>query len=135
MEISNPFNRFYHGVVLNQVLNAKDHHGSPITWIQFREWVDTKSGGALRFDKFIDYSDLNDLKQIFKLMNLNYPIDKEDKASTTKISSKDLSDHIGWVLKIMGENGIELDFVHEQWERVLEQAGIEKVPSIDVKEK
>lgn len=126
MSISSNFNRFYHGVVLSQVLNAKDFKGRPVRDIQFREWKDTSTGSALTFYKDEDYYDLDDLKEIFKLMNLNYPIDGDSKESTTTISSKDLSYHIDWVLKIMGENGIELAFIREEWERLLMSAGIEK---------
>ncbi len=122
MEISSPFNRFYHGVILKQVLEAKDFNGRAITNIQFRAWKDTSTGGALSFDKYVDYEDIEDLKEIFKYLNLNYPIDKEAKSSTTKINSKDLSDHIEWVFKIMGENGIELELIRLEWERILKEA-------------
>jgi len=126
MKISSQFNRFYFGVVLTQVLNAKDDLKRPIREIQFREWQDTSHGGALTFYKYEDYRDVEDLKEIFKLMNLDYPIMGDSKTSTIEVTSKELSRHIEWVIKIMGENGIELDFIREQWDRLLEQAGIEK---------
>jgi len=69
---------------------------------------------------------MDELKQIFKLMNLYYPIEEDGKVSTCDITSKELSRHIEFVLKIMGENGVLLPFIEEGWQRLLEQAGIEK---------
>jgi len=117
--ISSSFGRFYHGVVLKQALDAARQ-------IYFREWKDNNTGGCLTFYKYEDYYDLEDLKNIFKLMNLNYPLDADGKTSTTEITSKELSLHIEWVLKIMGENGIELDFIREEWDRILLNANIRK---------
>lgn len=126
LQISSQFNRFYHGVVLNQVLNAKDDLGRPVNSIQFRDWKDTNTGGALTFYKHEDYYDIDDLKEIFKVMNLDYPIESDGKVSTKEITQRELSRHIEWVLKIMGENFIELDFVREEWDRILKSAGIER---------
>lgn len=119
MTISNRFNRFYHSAVLKDAFDQARE-------LQFREWKDADTGGALTFYKNEDYYDIDDLKQIFKLMNINYPIDDESKVGTANITSKELSDHIEWVIKIMGQNGIELEFIREEWERTLREAGIER---------
>jgi hypothetical protein len=73
-----------------------------------------------------DYEDMDDLKQIFKLMNLDYEVDGNKKLSTTKIDNKKLCRHIEWITKILNENGIEFNHDIEKWERLLNEAGIEK---------
>jgi len=119
VEISGAFNRYLHGVVLNQCFTNSRQ-------ISFREWLDTNTGGCLIFYRGEDYDTMDELKQIFKLMNLYYPIEEDGKVSTCDITSKELSRHIEFVLKIMGENGVLLPFIEEGWQRLLEQAGIEK---------
>lgn len=119
MNISNPYNRFYHGVLLKQAFDNSRQ-------ISFREWKDTNTGGCLIFYKGEDYDTMDELKQIFKLMNLDYPIDEDAKTSTRDIDSKELVRHIEWAVKILGENGVLLPFIEEQWERILQDAGIEK---------
>ena len=116
-KISSPFNRFYHAL-LNEAYNKARQ-------ISFREWKDTDTGGCLIFYKHEDYEDMDDLKQIFKLMNLNYEIDGDKKLSTTKIENKKLCDHIEWITKILNENGLEFDHDIEKWERLKLEAGIQ----------
>ncbi len=119
MTISQHYNKFYHGVVLKDAFNQARQ-------ISFREWKDTDTGGNLIFYKNEDYYDLDDLKQLFKLMNLNYPIEEDSKVSTNEITSKELHDHIEWAIKILGENGIELQFISDEWDRLLKENGIDK---------
>ncbi len=66
---------------------------------------------------------MDDLKQIFKLMNLNYVVDGDKKLSTTKVDNKMLCLHIEWITKILNENGLELDADIEKWERIKREAG------------
>jgi len=66
---------------------------------------------------------MDDLKQIFKLMNLNYAVDGDKKLSTNKIENKELCRHIEWITKILNENAIEFDHDIEKWERLKQQAG------------
>jgi len=119
MTISNQFNKYLHGAVLKQVFDNSRQ-------VSFREWLDTNTGGCLIFYKGEDYDTMDELKQLFKLMNLDYPIEEDGKVSTRDITSKELSRHIEFVLKIIGENGVLLPFIEDEWQRLLEQAGIEK---------
>ena len=119
MNISQRFNRYLHGVVLDQCFRHSRQ-------VSFREWKDTGTGGCLIFYRDEDYEDMNELKQLFKLMNLDYPIEEDGKVSTRDITSKEMTRHIEFVLKIMAENGTLLPVVEEEWQRLLEQAGIEK---------
>ena len=114
-EISSRFNRFYHSLLNEAYQKARQ--------ISFREWKDTNTGGCLIFYKHEDYEDMDDLKQIFKLMNLNYVVDGDKKLSTTKIDNKSLCLHIEWITKILNENGIEFDADIEKWERLKKDAG------------
>jgi len=114
-QISSNYNRFYHGIVLNDAFTKARQ-------LSFREWEDTNTGTCLIFYKNEDYYDMDDLKQLFKLMNLNYPIEQEGKTSTSNITTKELGEHIEWVIKVMGENGIELDFIREEWDRLMKEA-------------
>ena len=117
MKISTQYNRFLHGVVLKQAYNQADE-------IMFSQWQDTDTGGILTFRKGLDYSDLDDLKQIFKLLNIHYPIDGDIKLSTTKADSVTIMRQIDFVIRTMGENSIPLQFVEDEWKLLLAQAGI-----------
>lgn len=115
-KISSPFNRFYHAL-LNEAYNkARD--------ISFRQWKDNRTGGALRFFRGEDYDSMDELKQIFKLMNINYKVDGDKKLSTSDIENKALCDHIEWITKILNENGIQFNHDIEEWERLKQNAGI-----------
>ncbi len=117
MTISQQFNKFYHSAVLKDAFDKARQ-------ISFREWKDTSTGGNLIFYKHEDYDCLDELKQLFKLMNLNYPIEDDGKVSTREITSKELHDHIEFTIRILGENGIELEFIREAWDRLKQNAGI-----------
>ena len=67
---------------------------------------------------------MDDLKQIFKLMNLNYVVDGDKKLSTTKVDNKMLCSHLEWITKILNENSIEFDHDIKKWNRIKEEAGI-----------
>ena len=117
MEISIQYNRFYHGIALKQAFEAVDY-------IYFADWKDTNTGGVLKFDKWVDYHDIDDLKQLFKLMNISYPVDGDKKLSTTKADPTLIMRHIDFVIRTMGQNSIELQFVKDEWELLKRQAGI-----------
>jgi hypothetical protein len=119
MNITSQYNRFYHGVLLKQAFDAASD-------IQFREWKDTRTGTAFTVRKFEDYEDMDDLKQLFKLFDLDYPAEEDGKTSTRNISSKALHDHIEWVILILGQNGVSLRYIEEEWDRLLEKAGVIK---------
>ena len=118
MTISPKFNGFLHAILTEANDKARQ--------ISFREWKDTGTGGCLIFYRGDDYSDMDELKQLFKLMNLDYPLTEDGKAkvSTRDITNKELCRHIIWVTKILNENGIEFDHDIEEWKRILEDAGV-----------
>jgi len=121
MNISVQFNRFYHSRILTDLFRR-------CGVLVFRDWIDTNTGRSLEFFKGEDFHDVDDLKQLLKLMNINYSVDEteEKKISTSEIDSKALTQHIEWVLRIAGENGIELPLVTEEWEHLLNDSGIRK---------
>ena len=114
--ITTNFNRFYHAILNEAFKKARQ--------ISFRQWKCDQTGGNLIFYKHEDYSDMDELKQIMKLMNINYVVDGDKKLSTAKINSKDLCTHIVWITKILNENGIEFDHDREEYELIKLKAGI-----------
>jgi hypothetical protein len=112
MDIGVQFNKFYHSRVLN------DLHRKANTLL-FRHLYDTRTNGAFKITKYEDWNDLDDLKQLLKLMNLDYPISEDEKESTKSISVENLLQHIEFVFYISGYNGIELDVIREEWELLL----------------
>ena len=114
MTISSEFNRKYHALLNEAFMKSRK--------ISFREWLDTNTGTCLIFWRDEDYTDMDELKQIMKLMNIDYSVDGEDKLSTTKVDNHQLMRHIDWIRKILNENGIEFDEDIEEWERLKQQA-------------
>ena len=118
MKISSPFNRKYHALLNEAFTKARK--------ISFRQWLDTNTGTCLIFWRGEEYSDMDELKQIFKLMNIDYLADGEEKLSTVKVDNFQLTKHIDFIRKILNENGIEFEEDIEEWERILQDAGITK---------
>ena len=127
MNISNPFNGFYHAILTEAYNKARS--------ISFREWKSDQGNGCLIFHRGEDYdcvalpSDVpfeldSSLKTIFKSMNLDYPVDQDKKTSTTKVDNKQLCRHIVFITKILNENGITFNHDDEEWERIKLEAGI-----------
>lgn len=115
MNISAQFNKFYHSAVLTELFSKANS-------LKFKEWVDIETKQVLTFIRGEHYSEMEELKQILKNMNLDYEVDIDKKLSTTKICSKALSQHIDWVIQLAAENNIEFGFVEDEWQRLLEQA-------------
>ncbi len=113
MEISPPFNKFYHAILKEAFNKARS--------ISFREWKDTNTGTCLIFWKNEDYDAMDELKQIFKLMNIDLPVDGDYKLSTTKTDNKQLCRHIVFITKILNENGITFAHDDAEWERILKE--------------
>lgn len=113
MDISVRFNRFYHSV-LNDLYRKSQS-------LQVRDLIDTRTGGAFRIWKHEDYNCVDDLKQLLKILNLNYAVDeeKDKKVSTKDVDNKELLNHIEWMVKVSHWNSIELDFVHQEWEYLI----------------
>ncbi len=118
MEITTRFNRFYHSAVLTDLFKKSNK-------LVFRHLKDTRTNGAFTVDKYIDYDDMDDLKQLLKLLNLDYSVseDLEGKVSTKDIDTKALIDHIEFVIQVGIHNGIELNFVAEEFDRMIKQYG------------
>lgn len=114
--ISSKFNRFYHGAVLNDLYKKSNK-------LQFRNLIDTRTGGAFSIQKHEDFSDLNDLKQLLKLLNLDYAVkeDEDGKISTKDIDNKALIQHIEFCIQVGIWSGIELNFVKEEWDRLINE--------------
>ncbi len=66
--------------------------------------------------------------QFLKLVNPNYPKDETGLTplSTTKLDSKTMTEHIHWIERWAGLNGIELQYIRDEWDRLLIDNGIEK---------
>jgi len=106
MKISTAYNRFLHGAVFNEIMK--------VDYLRIRIGNITR---ILPIKKNMDY-----LKFWLKVFNLDYPIgDNGVKYSTRWIDTKQTAQHIEWCIKIMGENGHELPFVREEWERLVNQ--------------
>ncbi len=114
MEIGNQFNRFYHKCVLADLYKKSRS-------LVFRHLKDTRTNGAFTIYKGEDYSNVDELKQLLKLMNLDYAVteDENGKVSTKDIDNKALLDHIEWCIKVGSDNGLTLDFVEAEFQRML----------------
>ena len=112
--VSLQFNKFYHKCVLSDLYKKANS-------LQLRSLIDTRTGGAFRVYKYEDYTCLDELKQLLKILNVNYAVDeeKDEKISTKDIEVKPLLEHIEWVIKVGVQNSIELDFVSAEWDRLI----------------
>ena len=115
MRISRQHNNFYH-LVIKQAFEAGGH-------LVFKELLDTRTGKPFLLEKNIDYFDLDDLKQIFKAVNFDYPIDDDgEKVSTKEITDKELVQHLEFIYKTLGENGYLIPIIEEEWQRLMNSA-------------
>ena len=110
------FSGFYHAILTEAYEKARS--------ISFREWKSDQGNGCLIFYCGEDYDTMDELKQIFKLMNLDYLVDGDKKLSTTKVDNTQLCRHIVWITKILNENGVTFNHDDEEWERIKLEAGI-----------
>lgn len=116
MQITNKFNSFYHSAVLADLYKKSSS-------LQIRNLIDTRTGGVLRITKYEDYQDMDDLKQLLKLFNLDYAVDesKDDKVSTKDIDNKALLQHIEYCIQVGINSAVELDFVRDEWDRLIQE--------------
>lgn len=114
MQITSKFNKFYHGAILKDLFNKSSS-------LLFRHLMDTRTGGAFVIRKYEDYNCTDELKQLLKILNVDYGVDveKDQKVSTKDIEVKELLSHVEWVFKIAAQNCIELDVVKEEWDRLI----------------
>ena len=122
MDISIRFNRFYHSI-LND-LHKKSNS------LVIRELIDTRTGGAFKLVKYEDWTDMDELKQLLKILNLDYkvvvkncfqtPLEYlEEKQSTKDIDNKELLKHIEWIFRTAANNGISLQFIEDEWRELI----------------
>lgn len=124
MKISTRFRRFFFGVVCKQLKVGA-----------VKRFKDTGKGMGYvhpytQERKYFDMRNVDDkaVYQFLKLTNPNYPKDESmiTPLSTTKIDSKAMTEHITWIERWAGLNGIEMPYIAEEWEQLLKEAGIEK---------
>ncbi len=114
MLVSTHFQKFFFGVVCKQLKEAarspyKYQH--PLTG----DWY------------LIDLRNISEdgIYQLLKLINPNYPkLNSLLPASTKVLTSKHMTDHIQWIERWAAENGVELPYIAEEWERLKKEAGI-----------
>ena len=114
MIISSRFNRFFHSAVLTDLFNKS-------VKLQFENLIDTRTNQLFAIEKYEDYQDMDDLKQLLKVLNLDYAVDeeKDKKISTKDIENKALIQHIEFCIQVGIWSGIELNFICEEWERLI----------------
>ena len=114
MIISSRFNRFFHSAVLTDLFNKSYR-------LKFENLVDTRTIQLFTIEKYEDYQDMDDLKQLLKVLNLDYAVDeeKDKKISTKDIENKALIQHIEFCIQVGIWSGIELNFICEEWDRLI----------------
>jgi hypothetical protein len=107
MLISHRFNKFFFGVVCKEIKKL------PPMQIRFMgEW------SMINFRQVKSSS----IYQILKQLNKNYPLDDDStKLSTTKMTSKQMTEHIQWIERVVSWNGHTFDYVSQEWERLLKE--------------
>lgn len=113
-EISSQFNKFYHSRILADAFRKTN------AFIIY-ELIDTRTNDYFCILKDSDYHDMDDLKQLFKVLNVNYEATEEGQVSTKDIEVKALLEHIEFVLKVCAENDVILPMVEEDWARLISQ--------------
>lgn len=106
MEISRKFQGFFFGVVCKEIKKL------PPMKIKFMgEW------SMINFRNVKSAS----IYQILKQLNKNYPLDKDGKKLSTKeMTSKQMTDHIQWIERVVSWNGHTFDYVTREWQRLIE---------------
>ena len=115
MKISKEFQGFFFGYICPEVKNAPQplKYQNPFTM----EWY------LLDFTKVSDEG----VYQMLKLINPHYPkLQSLLPASTKVITAKHMTQHIQWVERWLGQNGHSMPHIEEEWERILQNAGITK---------
>jgi len=107
MIISHRFNKFFFGVVCKEIKKL------PPMKIRFMgEW------SMINFRQVKSTS----IYQILKQLNKNYPLEDDGtKLSTTKMTSKQMTDHILWIERVVAFNGHTFDYISLVWLRLLEE--------------
>lgn len=107
MRISTNFQKYIFGVVLEDLKNC---------------------GGALEFKeppfKFrCSQLSKETIRNLLKYLDFNYPRnDNGIPLSYTKLDSKQMSDHVTWIERQCAFSGIEMKYIVESWERIINSA-------------
>lgn len=124
MKISTHFQKFFFGVVCPQLKQGA-----------IERFVKTGKGmGYVNpFTKERYYFDMRKIKDesvylFLKLVNPNYPKDESGLTpiSTTQIDTETMTNHIKWIERWAGLNGLEMQYIADEWEELLVKAGIQK---------
>ena len=124
MKISTHFQRFFFGVVCKQLKEGAIK--------RFKEtgkgmgYVNPYTHDRIYFD--MRNVDDESVYQFLKLINPKYPRDETGitPMSTKKIETSDMTSHIHWIERWAGLNGLELQYIAEEWEKIIIEAGIKK---------
>ena len=111
MKISLQFNKFIHGIVLEEL-----HR--PNIVLQFDE---------PKFKFRTSQITKESMRNLLKYLDLSYPRDERlQPLSYTKLDSKQMSNHIQWIEMIAGQSGVCFKYIEAEWNRLLLQCGIDK---------
>jgi len=108
MKLSSPYNRFLHGVIYKDVKAIK----RPL-YVFDGQFVFRPSGLSVE-----------SLKQLLKHLDLDYPREDEKVLSITKLSTKQMGNHIEFMINLLADNGLTFKHIDEEWERIMESVRI-----------
>ena len=125
MKINSNFNRFHHGAIINDMFNQRSFISFGFLGI-----IDTQTSQPFTIVKGEDYtkaSDNNDcikspftLKNWLKLADVNYPRGADTyPISTTKLTSKQVTEHEEFIRLVAANNGFSLSVDDEEWNRLI----------------
>lgn len=124
MKISTQFSRFFFGVVCPQLKQGA-----------VKRFIETGKGMGYRNPYthktvYFDMRQIGDdaVYQFLKLINPDYPRDDTHitPLSTKLIDTDIMTSHIKWIERWAGLNGLELQYIADEWEKLLLEAGIKK---------
>jgi hypothetical protein len=124
MKISTQFQKFFFGVVCPQL-----KQGAIERFVRTGKgmgYINPYTNERYYFD--MRKIDDDSVYLFLKLVNPNYPKDDSGLTpiSTTKIDPDTMTNHIKWIERWAGLNGLEMQYISDEWEELLLKAGIEK---------
>ena len=114
--ISHQHRKFFHGAILAPIL-----HMDKLTFNDIKQGDVTFAFSPKRMFS-ANSEGVKRLKHFIKQLDLNYPFDGDMKASSEKLSDKELVEHIEFIRKVIGESGEVLPVDDAEWERLKKQA-------------
>ena len=103
MKLSFQYNRFLHGVIYKEVKAIK----KPL-YVFDGKFVFRPAGLSME-----------SLKQLLKHLDLDYPREDEKVLSMTKLDTKQMGDHIEWMIKLLAENKLTFPYIDLEWSRLM----------------